>query len=408
MAVRVSAKKDDNDFWGGIGGFFNDIIRNMNRPGSAPSLSVPTAFVPPHMRKTSDPLTRVVGNDSARAASASARDRDRNRGFDMERDRRASADARRRNMNRMHEQDRQEQQDEMPAGFSFLDALKQAMGLIGGDGGGQIARVSYDPQRQEARNRASEADSRLAAMYRQLQDSYRADAPGIAAAYDQAAKGVNQNVDQAVGNINTAYDKAREDQTAQLAALGIEDAAAGIMERGEGSAPRQAEQVGNLEQNRGAVSNQIKTNRQSSLDYNKGIEGAAGLEGNLQRAQNQSALQQLLAQIDAEEQNQNAQIDAQNQSARGSSMNSAMGLAQALQEDYYRQHPELVPAQGPSAQEQQALAEFVYQQQQDANKAITSRQSAQRDQMNALMKMYGNDTQKAQEAYNWYVQNGLV
>lgn len=202
--------------------------------------------------------------------------------------------------------------------LSLAEALARAMQMLPGGGG-----VNYDPQREAARSRASENDARLEAMYRQLQGSYAADAPTIAASYDQATESTNEATDQGVTNINNAYDKARADQTAQLAALGIEDAAAVIAGAGQSATVDQADAVSNLEQNRGANVNELTANKQSAGTYNTRIGQAAGLEGNLQRAVNQSRLQQLLADIDAEEQGQNAQLAGQNRSA-------AMSLAESL------------------------------------------------------------------------------
>lgn len=411
MAVRVSERgqKREPNFWDGVGGFFNDIIRNMNNT-KAPSLSVPSAFVPPQYRTSRGPLQQIVGGGSNVVGQGFDRTSSRSRDEfnNMENDRRASADARRRNMNRMHQERQQEAEAQVPEGLSFLDALKQALGLVGGgEGGGGFTPINLDPQREAARARGAEYDARLAAMYRQLQGSYAADAPGIAKSYDEASAGVNKNSDQAVANINSAYNAARADQTAQLKELGIEEAAKGINERGESSTEDQAAAVSNLEQNRGAVANQLGTNKQSALDYNTEIKGAAGLEGNLQRAANQSRLQQLLADIDADEQSQNSQLQSQARSSQSSNMGMAMNLAQALQEDYYRQHPELAPQQD-NWEQQQALSEFLYKQQQDQAKALTEGQGRKTSLMNNLLKQYGGDTAKAQDAFNWYVQQGLI
>lgn len=214
------------------------------------------------------------------------------------------------------------------SGLSLAEALAQALELLPGGGG-----VNYDPQRQALRERAGDADSRLEAMYRQLQGSYAADAPVIDAAYDTAQSGVNTATDQGVTNINNAYDKARADQTAQLTALGIGDAAATIAGAGQDAGAQQAAAVGNLEQNRGANVNQLETDQRASGAYNTRIGQAAGLEGNLSRATNQSRLQQLLAEIDAQEQQENASLTSNNRSA-------AMSLAGQLvnQDQFERQY----------------------------------------------------------------------
>jgi len=202
--------------------------------------------------------------------------------------------------------------------LSIAEALARALTMLPGGG-----KVDYNPQRDALRSRASENDARLEAMYRQLQGSYAADAPVIAQAYDDSIASTNTATDQGVSNTNAAYDKARADQTAQLAALGIGDAAAVIAGAGQSSGADQARAVANLEQNRGANVQQLNTSKQAAGAFNTRIGQAAGLEGNLQRAVNQQRLQELLAQIDAQESSENAQLMNSNRSA-------AMSLAEAL------------------------------------------------------------------------------
>lgn len=216
-----------------------------------------------------------------------------------------------------------EEQEYQP--LSIAEALARAMSMLPGGGS-----VNYDPQRNELRGRASENDARLEAMYKQLQGSYAADAPTINAAYDEATASTNETTDQGVGNINAAYDKARADQTAQLAALGIGDAAGVIAGAGQDSGAEQANAVANLEQNRGANVNQLGANKRAAGAFNTQIGQAAGLEGNLQRAANQSRLQQLLAEIDAQEQGENAQLQNSNRGA-------AMSLAESLVAEDWRE-----------------------------------------------------------------------
>jgi hypothetical protein len=208
--------------------------------------------------------------------------------------------------------------------LSIAEAISRAMSMVGG------GSVNYDPQRNELRGRASENDARLEAMYKQLQGSYAADVPKIEGIYDEASAGVNESTDAGVANINAAYDKARADQTAQLEALGIGDAAGVIAGAGQDAGAQQAAAVGALETNRGANVSQLTGDRAASSEASRRIGQAAGLEGNLQRAGNQSRLQQLLAEIDMMEQQENASL-AQSQQSQ------AFSLAQSMVDDNWRQ-----------------------------------------------------------------------
>ncbi|HEY3491699.1 MAG TPA: hypothetical protein VGK43_02030 [Solirubrobacterales bacterium] len=265
----------------------------------------------------------------------------------VEQDRRASALARA-NRDRTRQQEQGTGEEEYTP-LSIAEALARAMQMIGGGGG-----VNYDPQRQALRERAGEADSRLEAMYRQLQGSYAADAPVIDEFYTDATEGVNTATNQGVSNINAAYDKARADQTAQLAALGIGDAAAVIQNAGQDAGADQAAAVSNLEQNRGANVNQLASDRSAAGAYNKRIGQAAGLEGNLQRATNQSRLSQLLAEIDAQEQQENAALSQSRQSA-------AMGLASQLVDNDWRERTYRDSRSDAEFERQAAAAEMALQ-----------------------------------------------
>lgn len=308
---RISSGRigdEDNFGGGGINRPFRPDPPGF-RPGQRPKAGeavLQDPFTRPGMKPTESWFfkERTVNNDFA------------------ERDRRASAQARARRTDRDRNdafEGRATVEDEYQP-LSLAEALARAMAMLPGGGG-----VNFDPQRQALRERAADSDARLEAMYRQLQGSYAADAPGIAASYDQATAGVNTATDQGVTNINNAYDKARADQTAQLAALGIGDAAAVIAGAGQDAGVDQAAAVSNLEQNRGANVNELASNKQSAATFNTRIGQAAGLEGNLQRAVNQSRLQQLLADIDAEEQSQNAALTNQNRSAAFSLAESLVG-----------------------------------------------------------------------------------
>lgn len=226
--------------------------------------------------------------------------------------------------------------------LSYAEALAQALGMVGGQQGGGIPFVNYDPERNAARQNASEADTRLAAMYRQLKGSIDADAPVIQASYQQAVDATNQNAGAAQQNIQNANATADARNSEVLANLGIQDAQAQIIGQGRDANTATAAQVADMAAAQQAATTNLTQNQAASVQQNRSIGSAAGLEGNLQRAQNQARLQALLAQIDSEEQNQNASIGAQNQSRGDGAFSTAMQLAGQLygsnREDIDRQN----------------------------------------------------------------------
>lgn len=214
--------------------------------------------------------------------------------------------------------------------LSFADALAQALGMLGGQGGGEIPMMNFDPERNALRSQASEADSRLGAMYRQLQGSIEADAPQIQGAYQQAIDSTNSSAAQAQSNAQGAVDASQARNQSVLANLGIEDANAQIIGEGRDANTQAASAMQDMAQAQQAATTNLSANQASSVQQNRSIGSAAGLEGNLQRAQNQARLQSLLAQIDMEEQGQNSQIAQQNASQQQSGMGNALSLASQL------------------------------------------------------------------------------
>lgn len=215
--------------------------------------------------------------------------------------------------------------------LSFADALAQAMGLIGdGGAGGGVPFVNFDPEREAARSNAAEADSRLGAMYRQLQGSINADAPKIEQAYQQAITNTNTGAQQAQANVQGAVDASQQRNQSVLANLGIQDANSQIIGEGRDANTQAAAAIGDMAQAQQAANTNLTQNQASSVQQNRSIGSAAGLEGNLQRAQNQARLQSLLAQIDSEERGQNASISAQNASQRQGGLQTALSLASQL------------------------------------------------------------------------------
>lgn len=224
-------------------------------------------------------------------------------------------------------------EEEGPQGtspMSFADALAQALSMVGGTGGGDIPMMNFDPERNAARSTAAEADARYEAMYRQLRGSIDADAPKIQAAYTQAIDNTNAGAERAQGNAQAAVDASQARNQSVLGNLGIQDANAQIIGEGRDANTQAAAAIGDMAQAQQAATTNLTANQASSVQQNQSIGNAAGLEGNLQRAQNQAKLQSLLAQIDMEEQGQNSQIAQQNASRQQSGMGNALSLASQL------------------------------------------------------------------------------
>src|SRR5690606_14385531 len=85
----------------------------------------------------------------------------------------------------------------------FMSFLRQAMNQVGG-----VGRVSYDPLRNDARQRGAEYDARLEAMYNQLAQSLRNDAKEAGTRYQGA---IDQSAERSADtqrNIQMASDVA--------------------------------------------------------------------------------------------------------------------------------------------------------------------------------------------------------
>lgn len=211
---------------------------------------------------------------------------------------------------------------------SFLANLMEALGIVGD--GGQMGYVSYDPLRADANSRGTEYDARLNAMYNQLQGSIRDDGTSIQSNYQGA---IDQNAARSAETqkqIQGASDAAQASNMQQLQALGLGEAAGNIVSKGQDLNTQTAAAVQDAAA-RGQISGDaLQQNQQSAGAHNTNLVGAAGLEGNLQRARVQSELASLLAQYDMEEQQANQQVDQYNAQARNNSFSQAMSLAQQL------------------------------------------------------------------------------
>lgn len=212
---------------------------------------------------------------------------------------------------------------------SLADYLAAAAEMLGGAGGG--GGVSYDPQRATARGQAAENDARLEAMYRQLRGSIDADAPAIQQAYQQAIDSTASTSAAAQQQTQAAADSATARNDQVLANLGIQQASGNQIQEGRDLASQTARSIADQATRGQAAGTRLAEGQAASLSHNTNVGNAAGLEGNLQRAANQSRLQALLADIDMQEQQQNA-------SRQDNSFSQKMQLAgQLLDFDRYGQ-----------------------------------------------------------------------
>lgn len=217
---------------------------------------------------------------------------------------------------------------EMPAEpeMTLADYLSMANQLIGGQPG-----VNYDPQRQAARDRAGENDARLEAMYRQLRGSIEADAPVLQQAYQTAIDSGKQITTEAQQQAQAATDAANAQNSQVLANLGIQEAAGNNIINGTDLNTQTAENIGDMAARGQTSADRLVSNQATALQHNTNIGNAAGLEGNLQRASNQARLQALLAEIDMQEQQENA-------GAQQNAFSQQLGMAQQLLDfDRYNQ-----------------------------------------------------------------------
>lgn len=275
--------------------------------------------------------------------------------------------------------------------MSFEDALEKAMQYLTGSGGGG---TDFSAVEGQLRKNTSEADARLEAMYRQLRGSIDSDAPVLAKHHDEAISGVNAATDAGVSNINNAYTNTRNEQTRQLEALGIGDAAAVLAGNGGDAARDQEGAVTQLETNRGANVNQLTANKAAAQTYNTNISNAAGLEGNLQRATLQSRLADKLAEVQT-------QRSSQQDDTRQQQLGLAMQLYDRNGDEYNRQQDSMM-------EQQSAYADFIAEQQKDAQKQALGGQKDQRSTYLGLLKTFDGDETRAKEVLQNMINAGML
>lgn len=267
---------------------------------------------------------------------------------------------------------------------TLKDYLLEAEGMMGNGPDFEAIRRRYLENTQQS-------DAKLQAMFNQLNGSYAANAAPIQASYDTAGAAINQAGAQGVANVNAGYDASRAAQTEQLAALGIQDAAAVLAQDGEMAAD-QGMSAGGISRDAANYAGLNATNAQSAQQFNTGLQGAAALGGAESRALLQRSLADNLAGLAFKESEYEPQ-----------KFDMKMRLAQSLQAA--EQGNGLDPYQ--QAQLDQDLAQFIADQQQQAYENSVGQSESQRDIFFRLLEQYQGDPQKLQEMYAWMQENGL-
>lgn len=226
---------------------------------------------------------------------------------------------------------------------AFSKYLAQAAQILGGGGS-----ISYDPQRETARANAADADARLAAMYRELGDSVVADGTMVQEGYDQAIQNSQNSTVAAQEQVQAAAAAAMNQQAEVLGNLGVGDAQGGIIAQGQDLASQAVDQVSDAATRGDAAGQLLAAQQGSAAEYNGGIATAVGLEGVDRQAQNQAALASLLAQIDMEEQTQNAALQQGYQQQQ-------LSLADVLRGYDYSQYQNQNQMQQQAAEQANAL-----------------------------------------------------
>jgi hypothetical protein len=137
------------------------------------------------------------------------------------------------------------------------------------------------------------ANAKIAAMYRQLEDSFGGDAEAIKQFFKTAADTYEANAGQATSSIQGAYGASNAERMRQLEALGIEESAAVV---GDDTVRDQANAVSNIARMLEANQGRNTGYQTSAMTLNEQMKGLARMEG----AQRQAAVQQALANAMAE------------------------------------------------------------------------------------------------------------
>jgi len=344
---------------GEIGNFFIDLGLGTAHPGNVFSKQIEDDNEAERQRRAAE-LAKMAGFTSVSRAHAQARDHRQAMA-----ERQAAADP---------------QADPTK---DFAAYLAQASGMLGGGS-------DWAGMENTLRSRGAENDAKLQAMYSALQNAIRADAPAIGGIFDSANDEVNKSAQQAVSGIQSGYQQARDAQTAQLAALGIGDAAATLAADGGFAAQAQGDNTHTAEVNRQVSGDALTKRKATALNSNTSRAESAAMGG----VESRDALQRSLT--DALTQMQMAR--AQEESQRRQTIFQIASQLQGADQQ----------GQAVDAKQQQALAEFNADLQQQAFENTAKAQAAKRSMLMGLLKQFGGDQQRANEAFDQYQALGLV
>lgn len=228
---------------------------------------------------------------------------------------------------------------------SFMDALTQAQSMLGSQGQGQgymeLSAPSWDPMRERAQGRFSESDAKIQAMYDHLQNQVRTDdAQAIQDNFQQARGDVAADTQNAAGIMQDASASANSQNAETLKALGLDQAAADIIDKGQDANSAVAQDVADSAALGQSAQSALAEKQQASLDANTQMAGVYGLQGAEARDQLRYQLADLLAGYDMDEQSAQFQVDQENSSranqAQQNSMSQMMGLAGQLNNDAWK------------------------------------------------------------------------
>lgn len=117
---------------------------------------------------------------------------------------------------------------------------------LGGAGEDTYTPDAYDIRADYLRSQGLENDARLQAMYAQLASNILGLTPQLQDIYSKASEGYQASNQAATNAVNAGFNTARQQQANMFKALGIEDAAANILARGEDMAGNQTANTSNL------------------------------------------------------------------------------------------------------------------------------------------------------------------
>ena len=165
-----------------------------------------------------------------------------------------------------------------PAGpqySTFEEMLDAILSKYGAGSGGGVDRSPYDA-----------AGAKIAAMYKQLEGSYGADAETLKKLFADATAAYAANAAQATGAINQAYSSTQAERARQLQALGIQESAAVY---GDTAARDQASAVSNIARLLEATQGRNTGYQNAALTLNEQMKGVARAQGAAQQAAVQQA-----------------------------------------------------------------------------------------------------------------------